>query len=178
MIVLWELFKSFFTANIFGYGGGPASIPLVFHEVEKHQWMSQSDFSNGIALANALPGPIATKLAVSVGYPVMGILGSIVAIIATVLPSAIIFIVIFKKLDQYKKSKVMLGIMLMVQPVVAMLMFSVTYTMGKTSIVQLGWIQFVILAIISYIALEKMKYNPALVILGAFVYGGLILPLL
>ncbi|EUJ38812.1 chromate transporter [Brochothrix thermosphacta DSM 20171 = FSL F6-1036] len=50
--------------------------------------------------------------------------------------------------------------------------------MGKTSIVQLGWIQFVILAIISYIALEKMKYHPALVILGAFVYGGLILPLL
>lgn len=106
MLLLWELFKSFFLANIFGYGGGPASIPLVYHEViDKHQWMSETDFSNGIALANALPGPIATKIAASVGYPVSGVLGVSVAILATIVPSALLMIIIFKQLDKYKKIK-------------------------------------------------------------------------
>lgn len=176
MLLLWELFKSFFLANIFGYGGGPASIPLVYHEIiDKHQWMSETDFSNGIALANALPGPIATKIAASVGYPVSGVLGVSVAILATTVPSALLMIIIFKQLDKYTKSKVLLGVMLLVQPVVAVLMWKVTYTMGATAVSQLGWLQFGLLAVLSYIALERLKWHPALVILVAAVYGGVII---
>lgn len=178
MSLLWEVFKSFFTANIFGYGGGPASIPLVYHEVvTKHQWLDETTFSNGIALANALPGPIATKLATSVGYPVMGILGVVVALIATIVPSAVVMIIIFKKLEQYQRSKILLGILLLVQPVIAMLLFKVTYTMSQTAIQQLGWLQFSVMAILSYLALEKSKLHPAIVILIAALYGGIVIPL-
>ena len=45
-----------------------------------------------MALANTLPGPIATKMAAYIGYKVKGDLGAIVAIITHVLPSIIALI--------------------------------------------------------------------------------------
>lgn len=51
------LFMAFFIANLLGYGGGPASIPLMFEEVvNRYSWLSNDQFSNMLALANALPG--------------------------------------------------------------------------------------------------------------------------
>ena len=45
-----------FVANVLGYGGGPASIPLMFEEVvNRYSWLSNDQFSNMLALANALP---------------------------------------------------------------------------------------------------------------------------
>lgn len=32
-MIYWHLFLAFFWPGILGYGGGPASIPLVEHEV-------------------------------------------------------------------------------------------------------------------------------------------------
>lgn len=67
MLILF-LFWAFFLSNLLGYGGGPASIPLNYEEIVNHfHWMTNEGFSNMLALANALPGPIATKIAAYVG---------------------------------------------------------------------------------------------------------------
>ncbi len=56
MIMIY-IFMAFFVANVLGYGGGPASIPLMFEEVvNRYSWLSNDQFSNMLALANALPG--------------------------------------------------------------------------------------------------------------------------
>lgn len=89
-MIIFYLFWAFFIANLLGYGGGPASIPLNFEEVVQHfHWLSKEEFSNMLALANAAPGPIATKIAAYVGYSVLGWPGVFIALAATVLPSAI-----------------------------------------------------------------------------------------
>ena len=80
-----QLFLAFFFPNIIGYGGGPATIPLIEHEVvEKYGWMTKSEFSEVLALGNALPGPIATKMAAYIGYDVAGVFGAAIALFATV----------------------------------------------------------------------------------------------
>lgn len=90
------LFMAFFIANLLGYGGGPASIPLMFEEVvNRYSWLSNDQFSNMLALANALPGPIATKIGAYVGYSAGGWPGFLIALIATVVPSALALIVLF-----------------------------------------------------------------------------------
>lgn len=54
MIMIY-IFMAFFVANVLGYGGGPASIPLMFEEVvNRYSWLSNDQFSNMLALANAL----------------------------------------------------------------------------------------------------------------------------
>ena len=84
-MIYWQLFLAFFIPGILGYGGGPASIPLVEHEVvEKYEWMTTQEFSEVVALGNSLPGPIATKMAGYIGYTEGGILGAVIALFATV----------------------------------------------------------------------------------------------
>ncbi|RKJ34138.1 chromate transporter, partial [Butyricicoccus sp. 1XD8-22] len=71
-----QIFLAFFYPGILGYGGGPATIPLIEHEVvENYGWMTTSEFSEVLALGNSLPGPIATKMAGFIGYEVGGVLG-------------------------------------------------------------------------------------------------------
>ncbi|HET6459818.1 MAG TPA: chromate efflux transporter, partial [Syntrophales bacterium] len=45
--------------DLFAFGGGFASLPLMLHEiVDVRRWMSNTTFMNGIALGQVTPGPI------------------------------------------------------------------------------------------------------------------------
>ncbi|MBW5448919.1 chromate transporter [Cohnella sp. CFH 77786] len=171
------LFLGFFLANVLGYGGGPASIPLMYEEIVNHyHWITNAEFSNMLALGNALPGPIATKIAAYVGYDVFGWWGFLVALFATVFPSAFALIFLLKIIQRHRQSFVVKGMTLCVQPVIAVMMFMLTWNMGKDSVVSLGIWQSLGIALLSFLALVKWKVHPALMIVAAFAYGGLILP--
>ena len=171
-----QLFIGFFIANILGYGGGPASIPLMYEEVVTHQgWLTDPEFSNMLALANALPGPIATKIAAFVGYGVSGWIGMTSALLATMVPSAAALILLLKLLQKYRTSPVVKGMTLLVQPVIAIMMFTLTWQMGRSSIVSIGALQALGIAAVAFWAMNIRKIHPALVILAAFAYGGLVL---
>lgn len=171
-----ELFIGFFVANVLGYGGGPASIPLMYEEVvTRRGWLSDMEFSNMLALGNALPGPIATKIAAFVGYGVSGWVGLASALTATVVPSAVALILLLKLLQKYRTSPVVKGMTLLVQPVIAIMMLTLTWQMGKSSIVSVGAIQTLGIAAVAFWAMNIRKIHPALVILAAFAYGGLVL---
>jgi len=174
---LIDLFLGFFWSNLLGYGGGPASIPLMYREIVTHYgWTTDHQFSNLLALSNTLPGPISTKFAAFVGYDVSGVVGAIVALAATVVPSAIALIVLLRLMARYRHSSVVKGMTLLVQPVIAVMMIVLTWQMGKTSIDSLGVWQAVAIAAVALWAMQIRKIHPALVILCAFVYGGLVVP--
>ncbi|NJJ39667.1 chromate transporter [Paenibacillus apii] len=171
-----QLIIGFFIANLLGYGGGPSSIPLMYEEiVPHHHWLTDGEFSNMLALGNALPGPIATKVAAYVGFEIYGWIGVIVALLATVLPSAAALIVLLRVLQKYRQSNVVKGMTLLVQPVIAIMMVVLTWQMGKGPAASIGIWQTLIIAAIAFWAMERRKIHPALVILAAFVYGGLVL---
>jgi len=66
-----DLFMAFCRVGLLGFGGGPSAIPLFHQEVvRKYGWMDEEEFGDTLALANTLPGPIATKLAGYIGYKV------------------------------------------------------------------------------------------------------------
>ncbi|URN92716.1 MAG: chromate transporter [Candidatus Pristimantibacillus lignocellulolyticus] len=174
--LVW-LFIGFFVANVLGYGGGPASIPLMYREVvTNYAWSTPTEFSNILALGNALPGPIATKIAAFVGYDVGGVLGTIIALMATIVPSAVALILLLRVLQKHRQSNVVKGIALLVQPVIAIMMLVLTWEMGQSSIESIGWMQSLIIAAIAFWAMQLRKIHPAIVILVAFAYGGIILP--
>lgn len=91
--LLIELFLSFFKVGLLTFGGGYAMIPIIQREVvEKRKWLSGNDILDILAISESTPGPIAVNAATYVGYRVMGVLGSVVATLALVIPS---FCIIF-----------------------------------------------------------------------------------
>ena len=174
-----HLLWGFFVANVLGYGGGPSTIPLMQAQIVQHyQWMNNAQFANLLALGNALPGPIATKIAAYTGYDVGGWVGWLVATVGTIVPSAVALILLLRLLNRFRTSKVVKGMTILVQPVIAVLMLALTWEIGRDSVAHLGWIQAIVIALIALWAMERRKIHPALVIVAAFVYGGVVLPLI
>ena len=176
-MMLWlQLMIGFFIANVLGYGGGPSSIPLMYEEIVPHyHWLNDREFSNMLALANALPGPIATKIAAFVGFDAGGWAGMFAALGATVIPSALALIFLLKVLRKHGQSLVVKGMTLLVQPVIAVMMAVLTWQMSKSTIASIGIWQSLGIAAVAFLAMEKGKIHPALVIVAAFAYGGIVL---
>lgn len=175
-MIYWKLFLAFFIPGILGYGGGPASIPLVENEVvDRYEWLSVNEFSEVLALGNALPGPIATKMAGYIGYEVGGIFGAIVAVFATVAPSLILMVTLLGLLMKYKESPKVKRLTVLVRPVIAVLLGVMTYDFLFSSYEGLGIWQTIGIGAISFVLMERLKVHPAYVIAGALVYGGVFL---
>ncbi len=176
MMIYWEIFLAFFIPGILGYGGGPASIPLVENEVvHRYGWLTVSEFSEVLALGNALPGPIATKMAGYIGYEQAGILGAAVGVFATVAPSLILMVALMSLLYKFRDSPKVKRMSNYVRPTIALLLGVMAFRFFAESYEASGTIQTVFLIIASYLLLEKWKVHPAYVIVGALVYGAILL---
>jgi chromate transporter len=175
-MLYWHIFLAFFIPGIVGYGGGPASIPLVENEVVDHYgWMSVSEFSEVLALGNSLPGPIATKMSGYIGYEQGGVLGSIVGIFATVAPSLLLMIVLLGLLYKYKDSPKVKRMTNYIRPTIAVMLGVMAFSFFSTSYSGSGVLQTVILVGVSFFLLEKLKVHPAYVIMASLIYGGIFL---
>ncbi|GGB46772.1 putative transporter YwrA [Lentibacillus populi] len=175
-MIYWQLFIANFTSNILGYGGGPATIPLLEHEVvDRYHWFTTNEFSEMVALGNGLPGPIATKLAAYIGYEQGGILGAFVGLFASVAPSLIMMIALLGLLLKYKDSPKVKRLTKIVRPTIAVLLGVMTYEFFFDSYTEIGWIHTAILVASGYILLEKRGISPVYVVLGALVYGAIFL---
>ena len=100
----FNLATLFLRIDLFAFGGGFASIPLMYHEVVGvRQWMDSATFLNGIALGQVTPGPIVIT-ATFIGYLLYGPLGGILATISIFLPSFILVIGIAPYVDRLRSS--------------------------------------------------------------------------
>ncbi|WP_404409621.1 chromate transporter [Jeotgalibacillus malaysiensis] len=162
----------FFRVGIFGFGGGPSSIPLVHKEVVEHyKWMSDEEFSDVLALGNAMPGPIATKMAGYIGYRVGGILGMINAVFATTFPTVVAMIVMLMALNAYRDVAWVNGMSQAVVPVVGVMLAVLTWDFMEKSKTALGWGIAIALIIGSLLLLEVADVHPAILILGILLYA-------
>lgn len=84
---LFDLAILMFKIDLFAFGGGFASVPLMFHEiVEVRAWMDSSALLNGIVLGQVTPGSIVIT-ATFIGYLLHGFIGGLIATISVFLPS-------------------------------------------------------------------------------------------
>ncbi|MFZ0006525.1 MAG: chromate efflux transporter [Methanoregula sp.] len=89
---LFTLAATMARVDLFAFGGGFASLPLMFQEVVVvHSWLSSTAFINGLALGQVTPGPIVIT-ATFVGFLAYGFWGGVVATIAIFTPSFLVVI--------------------------------------------------------------------------------------
>ncbi len=175
-MIYWDIFVAFFIPGIVGYGGGPASIPLVENEVVgRFGWMSVNEFSEMLAMANALPGPIATKMAGYIGFQQGGVLGAFIGVFATVAPSLVLMIVLLSLLNRFKNSPKVKKMTALIRPTIAILLGVMAFQFFASSYEGAGLVQTIFLIGASFVLMEKMKVHPAFVIVGALAYGAVFL---
>ncbi|WP_368652677.1 chromate transporter [Ornithinibacillus sp. 4-3] len=175
-MIYLKIFLANFIANILGYGGGPATIPLLEHEVvHRYGWYTVNEYSEMVALGNGLPGPIATKLAGFIGYDQGGILGAAIGLFASVAPSIILLLVLLRILLKYKNSPKVKKLTQYVRPAIAVLLGVMTYNFFFNSYESSGITHTIILVVAGYLALERLKISPVFVVAGALIYGAVFL---
>ncbi|WP_416149032.1 chromate transporter [Salipaludibacillus sp. HK11] len=166
-----NIFMAFLRVGLLGYGGGPASIPLIQKEVvDNYQWMNDEEFSDMLAIGNTLPGPIATKLAGYIGYRVSGVLGMVNAIFASVVPTVVLMIILLTSLANFREYDWVQGMTRGVLPVVAVMLGVLTWGFFKKSNTDFGWLKASLLVIVSIILIQLVGIHPAVIIAALILF--------
>ncbi|MBR4233151.1 MAG: chromate transporter [Bacteroidales bacterium] len=128
LLTLLQLFGTFFVIGLFTIGGGYAMLSLIQGQVVvDHAWMSESAFTDIVAISQMTPGPIGINCATYVGYDViagmsgshlLGIVGSLVTTLALVIPSFIIMLLIVRAYTKFNHNPFFEGVMSWLRPAV------------------------------------------------------------
>jgi chromate transporter len=101
---LLDLATLMLKVDVFAFGGGFASVPLMLHEiVDVRRWLDSKTFMDGIALGQVTPGPIVIT-ATFVGYQIAGVLGAVVGTIGIFTPSFLMVLVTVPYFDRLQHS--------------------------------------------------------------------------
>jgi len=108
-IKLFNLATLMLKIDLFAFGGGFGSVPLMLHEiVDIRKWVDSKTFMDGIALGQVTPGPIVIT-ATFVGYLMYGVAGALVATVAVFTPSFLVLTGVTPFFDRLKTSKYFMG---------------------------------------------------------------------
>ncbi|SDO42771.1 chromate transporter [Cryobacterium flavum] len=89
----WEVFWVFLRMGLTSFGGPVAHLAYFREElVQRRRWLSDSDYSDLVALGQFLPGPASSQVGFGLGLYRAGPLGAIAAFLAFTLPSAVLMV--------------------------------------------------------------------------------------
>ena len=132
LAVLGEVALQFLILSLLSIGGANAIIPeLHLQAVEKHGWMTDSDFAQMFALSQAAPGP--NVLIVSlIGWKAAGVLGAIVAMVAMCGPSSVLTYQIANAWDRFRDAPWRIATQAALAPVTIGLILASGYVLTRT----------------------------------------------
>ena len=166
-MILLDLFWRFAKVGLLGFGGGPSMLPLMQAEVRNAGWLTDEEFLEGLAVGNALPGPIATKMALYVGWEEAGILGALAALLGVMTPSGVLMLGLTAVLIRFKDHELVKGALAGAKPAVVGMLFFVAVSLAPSGVKH--W-KGALLAIAAFAALY-VNVHPAFVMLGAVLVG-------
>ncbi|MDD3626176.1 MAG: chromate transporter [bacterium] len=169
MNILLLLFIIFFKVGVFTVGSGYSMLPLLQHEiVDKQKWMTDSEFTEYVAISEVTPGPIMINLATFIGFKKANLPGAIVSILGVILFPSIFILILTNLLIKYKDLPSVKGVIYFIKPVAIGLI--------ATSIIKLGTVTFnnfksMLITIITLVLVFYLKINPVYVVLSAVLLG-------
>ncbi|MDF2699468.1 MAG: Chromate transporter [Haloplasmataceae bacterium] len=200
IFLLIEIFITFFKIALFNFGGGFAMYSLMEREVVSHGWLTKEMFANIFAISEMTPGPVSINAATYVGFDTIfretgsilfGLSGSAVATLAIPIPSFIIVVLISPYILKYKDHSLYKMIFYGLKAVVVGLVINAALSVALTTLINPDKYKYtfdtlienfkdfnvsfnlgsILIFIISYFLLKKLKLNPILVIVISAILG-------
>lgn len=174
-MIYLQLFLSFLQIGALSFGGGYASMPLIEAQiVTSHGWLTMTEFSDLVTIAEMTPGPIAVNAATFVGTKVAGVLGALVATAGCILPACVLVMLIARLYLKYRNLTVLQSVLGSLRPAVVAMIASAGLTIlmnafwGSRTVV-LANTNYVMVAIfvLSFVLLRKTKLSPIAVMVLA-----------
>lgn len=168
--ILIKLFISTLHLSAFTFGGGYVIVTLMKKKfVDEYHWIENDEMLDLVAIAQSAPGAIAVNGAIVVGYKIAGILGVVVAIVATVIPPFLIISIISMFYIIFRENRYIAFILEGMQSGVGAVIASVSFQMGA-GVVKKGF--FNILIMLAAFALNfYFKVNVIYIILICILVG-------
>ena len=176
------LFLEFLKIGAFTFGGGYAMIPFIQETVLKHNWLTNQELIDFIAVSESTPGAFAVNISTYIGSQVGGqengffgsIIGAIIATAGIVLPAFLVIIIIAKIYDKFKNSKTVQGAMFglkstvvgLIAAAVISIAIEVFFANGFTTTVFVTstfWFSLVVFGAMLFLLLYK-KLSPIIII--------------
>lgn len=170
-MIYLQLLLSFIQVGLFSVGGGYAAMPLIQAQVvDQHAWLSLSEFTDLVTIAEMTPGPIAINAATFVGTRLAGPLGAIVATLGCILPSLIVVSIMSYIYARFSASGGMQSVLSCLRPTVVALIASaalsiltvVVFAGGIMNFASINWIGLLLFAG-ALLLLRLKRLNPILV---------------
>lgn len=138
--VLLDLAQQFGLLSFLAIGGVNALIPEIHRRVvENAHWLTDADFAQAFAIAQAAPGP--NLLIVSlIGWKVQGFLGALVSTIAICAPTSALTFAVAHVWDRFRDAPLRRAIQHGLAPVTVGLVLASGFILTRT--VDLSWLAF------------------------------------
>ena len=169
--VLWKLFVSTLYLSAFTFGGGYVIVTLMKEKfVDELHWIEEDEMLDLIAIAQSAPGAIAVNGAIVVGYKLAGLVGALVAIVATIIPPFVIISVISYFYELFRDSFVLNRLLSGMQAGVGAVIASVVWDMGGGVVKQKSAVSDLIM-LAAFAAACIFRVNVVYIILTCIVLG-------
>jgi chromate transporter len=161
------LFVSFFRLGLTAFGG-PAMVAHIKElSTQRNQWLDETDFKNGVALCQSIPGATAIQTAAYVGFRVRGISGALAAYSGFGLPAFILMLILSALYARFNSLPKFISLFNGLQVIVVAIIFHATYSFGRNIANNYKNILIALLAAISF----WFGISPFIVIIGAGILG-------
>lgn len=163
--LLRKLFISTFYLSAFTFGGGYVIITLMNKKfVDELHWIDKDEMLDLTAIAQSAPGPIAVNGAIVVGYKLAGLLGALVASLATILPPFIIISVISAFYSAFRDNFIIASLLEGMQAGVGAVIAAVVWQMASGIVKGKDKFSDVIM-VLAFLAACVLKVNVVIIIL-------------
>lgn len=167
-VSLIEIFLTFATVGLTGFGGGMAIVAMVERIcVNEKKWIPAEEFMHGLAFGQIL-GPFSLNVCTFTGHHLRGIRGGVTAAFGFILPSFILVSLLSWVYFTYNKLPQLQAALKGTNPVVIGLIIVVAIDMGRK---QIKGSNSALMALTAFSAAVFLKLNAAWILLGAALWS-------
>ena len=167
-MIYLELFLRFFQTGLFSVGGGLATLPFLYEISNQTHWFSHADIADMIAISESTPGAIGINMSTYAGYITGGIFGGVLATLSLAMPSVIIILIIARLLEKFENNPYVTKAFYGLRPASIAMISAAGINVGLLGFFK---IKEIIMAILLYAAITKVKLHPILAIAISAVIG-------
>ena len=149
---LWTLFKSMFVLSACTFGGGFVIVSLMKKRyVEELKWLDEDERLDVTAITQSCPGPLPVNASVIIGYRMAGVVGSLTAILGTIIPPMVIISIISLFYNQFRTNPYIATALQVMRAGVAAVIFDVVINLAG-NVLKTKRILYIAMMVIAFVA--------------------------